>query len=58
MPWGDWQFWAATALALGAVAFVVRPMLPRRGAKDAACGRCDGAAPTRAKRTTLTIRGK
>ncbi|MFM7052065.1 MAG: hypothetical protein ACKOYN_08050 [Planctomycetota bacterium] len=35
LPLDDWQFWVASALALGGVAVVVRPFLPkRRGAKQ------------------------
>ncbi len=58
MPWHDWQFWVATGLALSALVFVVRPLLPKRGA-DPGCGNCGaGKAAARSKRTTLTIRGK
>ena len=42
MPLGDWQFWIVTGLAVVAVVFVVRPMLPRR-------------RPRRGKRVDLTI---
>jgi hypothetical protein len=47
MPWGDWQFWVATAGALVALWAVARPLLPRQG------GRQPGAA--RPRRTALTI---
>lgn len=30
MPWGDWQFWVVTAMAIGAGILVIRPMLPKR----------------------------
>lgn len=30
MPIGDWQFWAVTALALGALALIARAALPGR----------------------------
>lgn len=49
MPWTDWQFWVATLGALAAVAFIVRPLLGRRG------GSGDGCAPARPRRATLTI---
>lgn len=49
MPWGDWQFWVATAGALVALWAVARPLLPRRGE--------DGGNPgtLRPRRTALTI---
>jgi hypothetical protein len=28
MPWGDWQFWLVTALALLAAAYLLRNVLP------------------------------
>ncbi|MHC4948794.1 MAG: hypothetical protein ACYTG1_11115 [Planctomycetota bacterium] len=31
MPWGDWQFWVVTVLAVGAGWLGVRPFLPGRG---------------------------
>ncbi len=30
-PIDDWQFWIATIVVLGALWFVIRPMIPRRG---------------------------
>ena len=30
MPFGDWQFWLVTLVALAGLAFVVRPFLPRK----------------------------
>ncbi len=30
MPWGDWQFWAATVIALGAAVWIVRGVWPRK----------------------------
>lgn len=30
MPFGDWQFWVVSILALGAAAFVARALLPPR----------------------------
>lgn len=51
MPWTDWQFWAASLVALVGGYFVVRPLLP--GRKDDCGGCAPGAA--RPKRTALTI---
>lgn len=50
MPWGDWQFWVATVAAAAALAFVVRPLLPRRRGQGP-------SASARPRRTELTIRG-
>ncbi len=62
LPVDDWQFWVVTALAAGAAAMVVRPLLPKRGGKPDACPGCpsgDAAAkPPREKRVELTIGGK
>ena len=41
MPWGDWQFWLVTVLALGAAMLLARAMVPRKKARP--------------KRTGLTI---
>lgn len=49
MPWGDWQFWVATAGALVALWAVVRPLLPRRA------GEGERAGAARPRRTALTI---
>ncbi|MFO0828792.1 MAG: hypothetical protein U0572_11680 [Phycisphaerales bacterium] len=62
LPLGDWQFWAATLVALGAFGAVVRPLLARRS-KAGPCPGCpSGAASRRALRqgtpTTLTVGGK
>jgi hypothetical protein len=44
-PFGDWQFWAVTASAAGAVWMLVRPFLgPRAGEAADACQRCGVAA--------------
>lgn len=49
MPWGDWQFWVATAGALVALWAVVRPLLPRRASGSGSSG------AARPRRTALTI---
>lgn len=43
MPWGDWQFWAVTLVAMIGLAAVARAVLPRR---------------RRGKRTALTVSAK
>jgi hypothetical protein len=44
-PLGDWQFWAVTASAAGAVWMLVRPFLgPRAGEAADSCQRCGVAA--------------
>ena len=40
LPVDDWQFWVVTALAAGAAAMVVLPLLPKRGGKPDACPGC------------------
>ena len=55
MPWNDWQFWLATAGALVALGFVLRPLLSRRGGPE--CGGCGPNPSARPKRTPLTISG-
>jgi hypothetical protein len=30
MPLGDWQFWIVSLAALGALWFILRPLLPKR----------------------------
>lgn len=30
MPWGDWQFWVATLIALAGAGLLARGVLPRR----------------------------
>ena len=55
LPWGDWQFWLVTALALGAAVAIIRPMLPSRQ-KKAGCPGCGPAAPPRT--TQLTVDGQ
>jgi hypothetical protein len=53
MPVHDWQFWVATALAIGALGLLLRPFLPGRRKR---CGGCPGAAAP--KRASLTIGGE
>lgn len=48
LPWTDWQFWLVTAAAVGALAIVVRPFLPRRRGEDAPCAHCAVGTATRA----------
>lgn len=44
-PLGDWQFWAVTASAAGAVWMLVRPFLgARAGDAEDPCRRCTVAA--------------
>lgn len=61
MPLDDWQFWVVTLVALGGLALVVRPLLPKKGAAPR-CGSCPTAPksgdPTVGKKTTLTIEGR
>jgi len=40
VPWGDWQFWAVTVVAVGAAALMARALMPAKRPK---------------KRTGLTI---
>ena len=57
-PVSDWQFWAASAIALAALYFLVRPLLPGRK-PNRVCPKCpDGAkdGPT-SKKAKLTIDG-
>lgn len=51
-PWHDWQFWVATALALGAAAWVVKNLFGVLFEGSRAKRR------RRARRATLTIEGK
>ncbi len=58
-PIDDWQFWIATIVVLGALWFVIRPMIPRRG-KGTACPNCPSGSvkgQPQAKRTELTMEG-
>ena len=59
VPLGDWQFYVVTALALTSLWLVVKPFVGSRGKGDGGCHTCGGgAAATRRKRVTMTIRGR
>ena len=45
-PVHDWQFWVATLAALGALWFLLRPLLPSKRKRAAK------------RRTSLTVEGK
>ena len=47
LPWHDWQFWVVTALALGALAVLVRQVMPR--SEGPACGGCASGSAACAK---------
>jgi len=51
MPVGDWQFWAATLLAVVALTFLLRAALPIRALRGRSSRR-------RSRRATLTVDGK
>ncbi len=51
MPLGDWQFWAASVIAVVAVGFLLRKALPIRALRGRGARR-----PSR--RATLTVGGK
>jgi len=40
LPLTDWQFWATSALALGAAWWVLRPFFSRRRAQGPGCPGC------------------
>lgn len=44
MPWNDWQFWLATALAIAGVWLALRPLLAPKNAKG--CASCAFAQKT------------
>ena len=46
LPLGDWQFWAVSLIAVGAVVFLARPLFRKARGRD------------KEKRATLTIGGK
>lgn len=59
LPFHDWQFWVATAIALAALGFVIRPLWPSRSKRSGPCPGCPtGAAAQRPKRTAITIEGR
>lgn len=61
VPWGDWQFYVVTLLAMCGAWVMVRPFLPRKGGSGGSggCPNCaSGAAARRKPRTRLTIHGK
>jgi hypothetical protein len=62
LPVDDWQFWVATLLALGAIALILRPLIPRKKSTKSACPGCPSgeaaSKPPRPKHVDLTIGGK
>ncbi len=58
LPINDWQFWAASAVALAALYFLVRPLIPGRK-HTTVCPKCpDGAkGGSASKKASLTIDG-
>ncbi len=54
LPADDWQFWAATAICVGAAYFVLRPLVPRRGKRGGCCPEGDPTAAKK-KRVKLTV---
>ncbi|NBX36255.1 MAG: hypothetical protein EBR10_03395 [Planctomycetes bacterium] len=58
IPWTDWQFWTASLLAVLALWFIVRPILPSRR-KNPKCPSCTAPQPkSGAVRTELTVDGE
>ncbi len=58
IPWNDWQFWTASLLAVLALWFIVRPILPSRR-KNPKCPSCTAPQPkSGAVRTELTVDGE
>ena len=47
MPFGDWQFWVVTVLALVAVIGIARTIAPRRRRPPRTSLTIDGAPPRR-----------
>ena len=43
LPWGDWQFWTVTLLAVGALGFFLRPFFSRR--RSPRCSNCEACPP-------------
>lgn len=58
LPLHDWQFWAASALAIGSAWFLLRPFLPKRRFGGTCPGCPTGSAATKPKRTALTVDGR
>lgn len=58
IPWSDWQFWTASLLAVFALLFIVRPLLPSKR-KSSKCPTCTAPqAKSGAVRTELTVDGE
>ena len=57
MPFGDWQFWIVSLVALGGVALLVRPLLPSKTPAPP-CGGCAKSAPAKPRHAMLTIEGE
>lgn len=59
LPFGDWQFYAVTILALWGAWMVARPFLPSKK-RSGGCPTCasGSAASTKRRKTPLTIGGK
>lgn len=59
MPFGDWQFWLVTLLALWGLWVMARPFLPRRKVspdEQAACPNCaSGSAASKKKKTPRRV---
>lgn len=53
LPIDDWQFWAVSVVALGAVWLLLRPILASKSSDG-----CDTCAPRRPERTSLTVEGE
>lgn len=52
IPWTDWQFWAVTAMAIAALWYVLRGVIP------APLGTKRRPGQAASQRATLTIGGK
>lgn len=51
MPWNDWQFLLASAVALIALGFMLWPLMGRKKA----CNNCGPSTSKASQRTALTI---